>query len=662
MCGITGIILNKKFKHNNLEDLIYRMTKKLSHRGPDHNAIWSNQKKDLYIGHARLSILDISKSGNQPMQSSSGRYVITYNGEVYNHNKIRLDMDSIQKTNWKSTSDTETILEAVELWGVKNTLEKLSGMFALSLYDKKLNKVFLARDKNGEKPLYYGFYQSSIIFASELKSFFTLNNFSKDINKNSLSYFFKYSYIPEPHSIFNNIFKLKSGSILEIDLNNFYIVENVTDLEKYSKYYNFFYDQNYFNFEDIKKNLNNSNKENYLDSILNKAVTSAMISDVNIGSFLSGGTDSSLITAIMQKNSEKKIKTFSVLFKERKYNEEYYSKKISLFLKTDHHELAINYKDIIDQIELLPETFDEPFADSSQIPSIILSKFASNHIKVALTGDGCDEFFGGYNRYILFSRINKIINLVPNFLRQKLGALLFSIPFKYINFLENIFFSRIKNFSNISQLDNKIKKLSLIMLNCKSEVEIYLSLIKVFQYDDNLVSNNKTFHDKIDIYARKTFLKKELSIEENMMIVDQKFYLSGDILHKVDRSAMFSSLETRMPFLDPSVVFFSSLLPLKDKIYKNEGKIIIKNIIQKYLPKDLINPTKMGFSIPIDEWIRGPLKNWSKDILDKAKNNYYIDSKLLRKYEEEHFSGKHNWGHIIWNIIVFQKWFQKNCS
>jgi len=324
--------------------------------------------------------------------------------------------------------------------------------------------------------------------------------------------------------------------------------------------------------------------------------------------------------------------------------------------------LAINFKDIIDQIELLPETFDEPFADSSQIPSTILSKFASNHIKVALTGDGCDEFFGGYNRYILFSRINKIINLVPNFLRQKLGALLFSMPFKYINFLENIFFSRIKNFSNISQLDNKIKKLSLIMLNCKSEVEIYLSLIKVFQYDDNLVLNNKTFHDEIDIYARKTFLKKELSIEENMMTVDQKFYLSGDILHKVDRSAMFSSLETRMPFLDPSVIFFSSLLPLKDKIYKNEGKIIIKNIIQKYLPKDLINPTKMGFSIPIDEWIRGPLKNWSKDILDKAKKNYYIDSKLLRKYEEEHFSGKHNWGHIIWNIIVFQKWFQKNCS
>jgi asparagine synthase (glutamine-hydrolysing) len=344
------------------------------------------------------------------------------------------------------------------------------------------------------------------------------------------------------------------------------------DLEKYSKYYNFFYDQNYFNFEDIKKNLNNSNKENYLDSILNKAVTSAMISDVNIGSFLSGGTDSSLITAIMQKNSEKKIKTFSVLFKERKYNEEYYSKKISLFLKTDHHELAINYKDIIDQIELLPETFDEPFADSSQIPSIILSKFASNHIKVALTGDGCDEFFGGYNRYILFSRIDKLINLAPNFLRQKLGALLFSIPFKYINFLENIFFSRIKNFSNISQLDNKIKKLSLIMLNCKSEVEIYLSLIKVFQYNDNLVSNNKTFDDEIDIYARKTFLKKELSIEENMMTVDQKFYLSGDILHKIDRSAMYSSLETRMPFLDPSVIFFSSLLPLKDKIYKNEGK------------------------------------------------------------------------------------------
>ena len=662
MCGITGIILNKKFQHINLEDLIYKMTQKLNHRGPDHSAIWANQKKDLHIGHARLSILDISKNGNQPMQSSSGRYVITYNGEVYNHNKIRIDLDNIKKINWKSTSDTETILEAVELWGVKNTLEKLSGMFALSLYDKKLNKVYLARDKNGEKPLYYGFYNSSIVFASELKSFFTLDNFNKDINKNSLSYFFKYSYIPEPHSIFNNIFKLKPGSILEIDLNIFHIIENVKEFKKYTKYYNFIYDKTYFDFEEIKKNFYNSDKENNLDSILNKAVTSSMISDVNIGSFLSGGTDSSLITAIMQKNSKKKIKTFSVLFKERKYNEGHYSKKISLFLKTDHHELAINYQDVLDQIKFLPETFDEPFADSSQIPCIILSKFASNHIKVALTGDGCDEFFGGYNRYILFSRINKIINLVPSFLRKKLGSLLFSIPFKYTNFLENFFFSRIKNFSNISQLDNKIKKLILILLNFKTEVEFYLSLIKVFQYNDNLVTNNETYYDEIDIYAKKAFLNQEFSIEENMMQVDQKFYLSGDILHKVDRSSMFSSLETRMPFLNPSVIYFSSLLSLKDKIYNKEGKIIIKNILKKYLPKNLINPTKMGFSIPVDEWIRGPLKNWSKEIINKAKKNYLIDYKLLTKYEDEHFSGKHNWGHILWNIIVFQQWFQKNCS
>jgi asparagine synthase (glutamine-hydrolysing) len=662
MCGIAGIIINNQFKDNNLENLISRMTQKLSHRGPDHNATWCNEKKNLFIGHARLSILDISKNGNQPMHSSSGRYVLSYNGEVYNHNNIRHDIEKNKTINWKSTSDTETILEAIELWGVKNTIEKLSGMFALSLYDKNLNKVFLARDKNGEKPLYYGFHKSSIVFASELKSFLSINNFSKDINKNSLSYFFKYSYIPEPNSIFNNIFKLKPGCILEINLNNFYIIENVKEIEKYTKYYNFFFDKKYFQFEDIRKHFYNSDKESNLDSILNKAVTSAMISDVNIGSFLSGGTDSSLITAIMQKNSKKKIKTFSVIFKEKKYNEEYYSNQVSRFLKTDHYELSLNYKDIIDQIKFLPDIFDEPFADSSQIPTILLSKFARDHIKVALTGDGCDEFFGGYNRYILFGKINKIIKLVPNFLRQRLGGLLFSIPFKYINFLEGIIFNRIKNFSNISQLDNKIKKLSLILLNCKTEVEIYLSLIKVFQYNENLVLDNKIFSDEIDDYARKIFLKKELCDEESMMNVDQKFYLSGDILHKVDRGAMYSSLETRMPFLNPSVTFFSSLLTLKNKIHKNEGKIIIKNIIKKYLPKDLINPTKMGFSIPIDEWIRGPLKDWSKDILDAAKKNYLIDSKLIARYEEEHFSGTHNWGQIIWNIIVFQKWYQKNCN
>ena len=651
MCGITGIILNKKNKRNNIEFLISKMTKKLTHRGPDYNAIWANSKKNIYFGHARLSILDISKNGNQPMQSSTGRYVITFNGEIYNHNNLRNDIDKIKQIKWKSTADTETILESIELWGVKNSIKKFSGMFAISIYDKKLNKIYLIRDKNGEKPLYYSFYESSIVFASELKSFFTLSNFDKQIDKNSLSYFFKYSYIPEPHTIFHNTIKIKPGFILEIDLNNFYISKNIKELKTYSKYYNYHYDKKYFAFKKIEEDFCNSDKTSVLDSILNKAVTSAMISDVKIGSFLSGGIDSSLITSIMQKNSCKKIETFSILFKERKYNEGFYSRRISKFLKTDHHELILSYKSIIDQIKNLPEIFDEPFADSSQIPSIILSNFARKHVKVALTGDGCDEFFGGYNRYVLFSKINKIIYSIPSSFRQRVGKLLFAIPFKYINFLENIFFSRIKNYSNISQLDNKIKKLSLILLNCKTEVEIYLALIKVSQYNNNLVLNNKIFHDEIESYAKKTFKTQKLNHEESMMTVDQKFYLSGDILHKVDRSAMFSSLETRMPFLNPSVIYFSKLLHLKNKIHRNQGKIIIRNIIEKYLPKDLI-----------DEWIRGPLRDWSKDIIDKAKKNHLIDNAAISKYEQEHFSGLHNWGHILWNIIVFQQWYQKNLN
>ena len=646
MCGISGFVLKKTEKNFCLESLI-KMVSTLAHRGPNNKGYWKNNEDTQFIGHTRLSILDLSEKGSQPMISSSGNYVISYNGEIYNHLEIRKFLNQKKNIKWKSTSDTETILEAIDIIGIDETIKKLHGMFAFCVIDIKKNLLYLVRDKFGEKPLYYGFSNRKFLFASELKGIISFPNFQKKINKKSLNYYFNLSYIPEPHSIFENIFKLEAGTILTFDLNKNLILSNekfITLIEK----------------KDL--NISNKNSVDLLDQTLNSVVKDTMISDVEVGSFLSGGVDSSLITSIMQNQSQKKIKTFSVVFDDLKYDEKYYSRNISKHLNTDHNEITVNSEDLIDISKKIPDIYDEPFADSSQIPTILISKFASKSVKVILSGDGADEFFGGYNRYIAFSKMRNIIKICPYHLRFMIGKIISWLPLNLLNYMEIVLGKIFLQNRSIAQLDDKIKKLGFIFINSKTIVDMYFAIISLSENTEDLLINNNA-QNEISEFKEKlnTHLNNNNDLVDNIMKLDQKTYLTGDILHKVDRAAMHFSLETRVPFLNPKLINFSNNLSMDMKIKKNKGKIILREVLKRYIPEKYINRPKMGFSIPLSGWLKGPLKQWSLKNLDfnKIKEQGFLNESQIKFYLNNHFSGKRDFSRELWNIIVFQSWMSK---
>ena len=641
MCGIAGIILKKK-KHFIDLNSIKVMTRELTHRGPDTEDYWISDDFLQYFGHRRLSIIELSKKGNQPMKSINGRYIITFNGEIYNHLEIRENIKKRINYHWQSNSDTETLLSSIEIFGLTETLKLAEGMFAFGLIDQVSKKLYLARDLNGEKPLYYGFQDDDFIFASELKAIVKFPNFKKKLNKKSLKYFLDYSFVPEPYSIFQNINKLEKSSFLEFDLNS----KKINKIEKYFPKKNL---------EISSSNISN-NPINLIDKILNRSVKISMTSDVQVGSFLSGGTDSSLITSIMSSLSEKKIETFSVSINKPGYNEGDYANNISKYLKTNHNQIIVGENDLINQTKNLSNMYDEPFADSSQIPTSIISKYASTKVKVILSGDGADEYFCGYNRYLGIKKITKFFEVLPFKIRFLVGQILIRIP----NFIVNIIFLILKRINNsnfeLNQINEKIYKLSLVLINCKTIEDIYILILKnYFDGKDILVESN------VDVNLEKVILKyiePQSSSVKNMMLIDQNFYLPNDILNKVDRASMFYSLETRVPFLNKDVIDFSNHLPLKFKIRGNNTKWILKELLKKYIPEKYVNRPKMGFSIPLNTWLRGPLKNWSSQNLQFDDDNL-VNQNYINLIMNNHYKGKSDNSSILWNLIVLNLWKKK---
>ena len=641
MCGIAGIILKKKKNFIDLNS-IKVMTRELTHRGPDTEDYWISDDFLQYFGHRRLSIIELSKKGNQPMKSINGRYIITFNGEIYNHLEIRENIKKRINYHWQSNSDTETLLSSIEIFGLAETLKLVEGMFAFGLIDQVSKKLYLARDLNGEKPLYYGFQDDDFIFASELKAIVKFPNFKKKLNKKSLKYFLDYSFVPEPYSIFQNINKLEKSSFLEFDLNS----KKINKIEKYFPKKNL---------EISSSNISN-NPINLIDKILNRSVKISMTSDVQVGSFLSGGTDSSLITSIMSSLSEKKIETFSVSINKPGYNEGDYANNISKYLKTNHNQIVVGENDLINQTKNLSNMYDEPFADSSQIPTSIISKYASTKVKVILSGDGADEYFCGYNRYLGIKKITKFFEVLPFKIRFLVGQILIRIP----NFIVNIIFLILKRINNsnfeLNQINEKIYKLSLVLINCKTIEDIYILILKnYFDGKDILVESN------VDANLEKVILKyiePQSSSVKNMMLIDQNFYLPNDILNKVDRASMFYSLETRVPFLNKDVIDFSNHLPLKFKIRGNNTKWILKELLKKYIPEKYVNRPHMGFSIPLNTWLRGPLKNWSSQNLQFDDDNL-IDQNYVNLIMNNHYKGKSDNSSILWNLIVWNLWKKK---
>jgi len=644
MCGFAGFFEKGQSNIGDPLSILRKMGDTLAHRGPDDSGQWLDERCKVGMAHRRLSILDLSSAGHQPAKSISGRYIISFNGEIYNHLKIRQELEMTNNTiNWKGHSDTETLLAGFDIWGVESTIKRTVGMFAFSVWDKKEETLTLGRDRVGEKPLYYGWNNDTFLFGSELKAFKQHPKFKAKINRNSIALLLRYSYIPAPHSIYQGIFKLEPGCLLTI---------SQADLDPKI--------QSYWSAMNAIKNGANSlfmgtsvEAVDKLECLAINSVGRQMMSDVPLGAFLSGGIDSSAIVALMQAQSTRPIQTFTIGFYEGDYNEAAYAKAISKHLGTEHTELYVTHEDAMNVIPKLATIYCEPFADSSQIPTFLVSQLAKQQVTVSLSGDAGDELFCGYNRYQMTNSIWKKLDMIPMSMRLFLAKsiTLFStqnwdntsrvIPKKY-------------RFNNIG---DKIYK-GASMLSSQTIGELYLGLVSHHKNPESLL---KSCIEPSSLLIDNYSDLRGLDDVQRMMALDLVTYLPDDILVKVDRAAMGVSLETRVPFLDHNIIEFAWTLPLSMKIKDGESKWPLRQMLYRYVPKELIERPKMGFGVPIGSWIRGPLRDWAEDLLDESRlsKEGYFNSTLIRHMWEEHLSGRRNWQYILWNVLMFQAWLEK---
>ena len=640
MCGITGFYDRKNSSDEYFKTTLTKMNNALSHRGPDGEGIWFDEVAGLGLGHKRLSIIDLSEHGSQPMTSKNGNLVIIFNGEIYNHKELRADLRSV---NWSGTSDTETLIECISVYGLEKSLSLIRGMFAFVLWDKQSGKITLARDRYGEKPLYYGLINNTFMFASELKSLRRHPAFDEEIDRDSLSSFLKFSYVPSPSSIFRKISKLEQGSYLVFDTNKVdYEIYKYWDLKSLVR--ESISEKPFFSEDQAVKSL---------DSLLNEVVKEQMISDVPLGAFLSGGIDSAAIVSIMQSQSSNKIKTFTIGFEDKNFDESYSANLISQYLGTDHNQLIVSADDLLAVVPNIHRIYDEPFADSSQIPTYLISKLASNDVKVTLSGDAGDEIFSGYNRYRFAKNVWPYIKAIPYPVRSQLSKVMSKISAKQAERLFSFFPSYAKNFSYGSQ---KLYKFADI-LESNSLDSYYDKLTSQTLHPSNFLK------DKTTNFPRRLKLAQDLDTCEDferLMIYDALEYLPDDILVKLDRASMNVSLESRVPFLDPRISEFAWKLPHNLKIRGSTTKYILREVLKKYLPENSIQGPKMGFSIPLDSWLRGPLRSWSEDLLDRESiiDKGYLDYENIIPIWKKHKKGEINAGPILWNILMFQLWVE----
>ena len=650
MCGFLSVYFKKNSSLNN-NNLINRNFNKFKHRGPDNTNIEKILIDDntLFIGHHRLSIIDLNQRSNQPMNSKDLRYKIIFNGEIYNHNDLRYELNSLYNISWIGTSDTETLLYLLIHFPIEIALNKLIGMFSFAFLDLKEKKITIARDRAGEKPLYFGVNENFFGLSSDLAGFSDIIDFKKNISNEAFQKYLQYNYVPSPLSIINGIFKLPPSSFAEIKINkilfnkyndfNSLINSDFIDFNYYWKIEDKIDKQNlHTNSEDIVKNIEN---------LIDESVKSQLISDVPVGAFLSGGNDSALIVANMQKYQ--KTDTFTIGFDEKEYDESTNAKQIAKILNTNHNELICNKKDAQNIIPKIQAAFSEPFADSSQIPTMLVSKLAANKVKVALSGDGGDEVFGGYNRYMIASKYWNFIRIYLSINNKYLENIIDLIPNYFFKFLLKNNLSNYSRNSADSQINSIKKKLKKI----KDEESFYESMIS--QYP----TNYKIFNNLIKSQKNK-YLNVSNDFVNNLMISDFKSYLPDDILCKVDRSSMFYSLELRSPYLDKRILEYSYSLPSKIKLNNNISKVIIKLILEKYLPKKIIYNKKSGFSIPISSWIKKDLRDWSEELLNKKilEKHNLLNYKYVKLIKDEHFSNIKNNEHKLWSIIQFNSWYE----
>jgi asparagine synthase (glutamine-hydrolysing) len=639
MCGFAGIYSeNQKNIHS---EILIKMSKKLLHRGPDDSGVWMNSSNSVGFSHQRLAVIDLTSSGHQPMQSSNKRYTIVFNGEIYNHDELRKQLDF---NKWSGYSDTETLLECIESWGLDRTLKKINGMFAFALWDNTECTIHLVRDRMGEKPLYYGWQGDSFLFGSELKALKIHPSFQEQIHRDSLNLFFRYNHIPAPFSIYRNIFKLTPGTVLTLRQG-----EKKYKVRKYWSLLN-------TAIQGLSNLSKNTEKELTfeLDNLLRKSVKQKMLSDVPIGAFLSAGIDSSIVVSIMQSMSSQPIKTFTIGFEDNAYDEAKDARLIAKHLGTDHHELYVKPQDIIDILPLLPELYDEPFSDASQIPTYLVSKLAKERVTVSLSGDGGDELFCGYNRYHFTQKFWGVVTIFPFFFRKMISFLLLSIPVNFWNKLENFAFLS-KKYNNIGLKLNKVAR----AIVSNTLYELYDNLLSNWKINDQLVQGAK---NRILLDSNSSKDLDRFSKVEKMMLWDMQSYLPNDILVKLDRASMGVSLEGRVPFLDHKIVEFAWRVPSKYKYKNNKGKWLLRQVLHQYIPKELTDRPKSGFTLPLSGWLRGPLKEWAEGLINNDRLVYegILNSDIVSKRWQEHQTGEKDWSSQLWSILMFQLWLEHN--
>ena len=649
MCGLAGFLGGVSLRSSEQgETLLRGMANTLAHRGPNDIGVWCDPEQEIALGFRRLSIVDLSAAGHQPMRSTSGRYVITFNGEIYNHLILRDELEvSSLSPNWRGHCDTETLLAGFEAWGIQETILRAVGMFAIVVWDRQKRTLTLVRDRAGEKPLYYGWQGNTFLFASELKALRAHPAFRGQIDRGALTLLMRHSYIPAPYSIYKDICKLQPGRMLSVSLDRrepevltYWSGAEVAEAGP----------ANLFTGSAVEAVLE-------LDLLLKDAVGKQLMADVPLGAFLSGGVDSSTVVALMQAQSSRRVRTFSIGFSGARYNEAEYAKAVARHLGTDHTELYVTSEHAMAVIPLLPTLYDEPFSDSSQIPTYLVSKLASQCVTVALSGDGGDELFCGYNRYRLTAMFWRILHSVPMSFRKVAQQFLTTLSAPVLNNVVDVMENWLPRSLRMMSLGDKVQK-SADALTSSSADAMYLSLVSQWRDPGTLVLGG---YEPPTPLTGSSFPLRGLSEMENMMALDLLTYLPDDILVKLDRAAMSVSLETRVPFLDHRLIAFAWRLPISMKLRDGQSKWALRQVLYKYVPKRLIERPKMGFAVPIDSWLRGPLRAWAESLLDERllREQGYFDPAVVLKKWKEHLTGARNWQNQLWSVLMFQAWLQK---
>jgi asparagine synthase (glutamine-hydrolysing) len=652
MCGIAGILSQDRVG----EAAVERLIRPLVHRGPDDHGIWVDEAAGIGLGHRRLAIVDLSPAGHQPMTSANGRFVLTFNGEIYNHQDLRAELEregAMPEGGWRGHSDTEVFLEAIVRWGLDRAVERSAGMFAFALWDRSERILSLVRDRFGEKPLYYGWAGTDFLFASELKAFRAHPRFDNRIDRRALRLFAARTYIPAPLSIYEHVFKVPPGCILAIDAQGAARRREQPPAEGSSD--GGLSLRRYWSYRDVVRRgmadpiADEQAALDALEQALATAIGGQSMADVPVGAFLSGGIDSSTITALYQKYSSIPVRTYSIGFEESGFNEAEHAKAVAEHLGTVHHERYVTVREARDVIPMLPAMYDEPFADSSQIPTHLVSRFAREEVTVALTGDGGDELFAGYNRHFAAPRLWDQLQRVPHPLRAVAGAPLSRIPSSIWASLSDALPGQRQ-----PHLGGKLQKAFRVAGSARDFDAVYCSFLDEWSNEPSPVIGGEGdvgFDLDLGVPAPDTV---------RMMYCDSVSYLPDDILAKVDRASMAVSLETRVPFLDHRVAELAARIPLELKVRGGRGKHILRELLYREVPRELVERPKAGFGIPVGQWIKGPLRAWAEELLDPAamRSEGWFDVAIVQRRWRDHLSGRRDSTPALWAILMFQAWFR----